>query len=267
MSEHDALMLGDDLELITRYLNNQLSPEQRADVERRLSTDQAFYEYVEPMLFAWTVAQQEVRKPRPEGELEGMWDEFTKRAGFVHQKKRAKTRRLWILGIVVTIIGLTGFLTRGRIQSAYRDWRDYAPVPADTGWVPLRSHIHVRLEPGARMRATKELVRGAQHVKLDGTAHFRVQLTDTTTITPATTPVVLLTRAGTVVSGYGDFTVSVRGDTTDIEDTPPERPRYIGFMPFPSMTMVGTSEYADPVRIQSAERVRLIRGQPLQRMP
>ena len=266
MADRDAMMLSDDLELITRYLNDQLPQDQRADVERRLATDQAFYEYVEPMLFAWTVAREEPVRPRPEGELEEMWDEFTKRAGFVHQKKRAKVRRLWMLAIVLVAIGLSGFLARGRIQDAYRDWRDYAPVAADTGWAPLRSHIQVRLEQGARMRATKELVRGTQRVKLEGTAHFRVQLTDTTSMFPATTPVVLLTRAGNVVSGYGDFTITVRGDTTEVEEHHPVRPRYIGFMPFPSMTMVGT-EYADPVRIQSGERVRLVRGQPLQRMP
>jgi hypothetical protein len=214
-----------------------------------------------------SVAREEEKKPRPEGELEEMWDEFTKRAGFVHQKKRTKARRLWMLAILLAVASLSGFLTRGRIQSAYRDWRDYAPVTARTDWVRLRSHIEVRLEPGARMRATKELVRGSQRVKLEGTAHFRVQLTDTTNLSPATTPVVLLTRSGDVVSGYGEFTVSVRGDTTDIEEIPPARPRYIGFMPFPSLTMVRAGDHADPVRIQSGERVRLVRNQPLQRMP
>jgi hypothetical protein len=269
MSETDVTMFSDDLELITRYLNNQLTPEQRADVERRLSTDQAFYEYVEPMLFAWTVAQHEVKKPRPEGELEAMWDKFTKEAGFVHQKKRARVRRLWMIAIALAAVGLSVFFTRERIQAAYLDWRDYVPmVPTDSAWIPLRENMQIRAEPGARMRVAKELKNGAQFVKLDaGQAHFRVQLKDSTVISPDMTPVVVRTRATNVYSGYGDFTVTVRGDTTDVQDLPPARPRYVGFMPFPSMTMVRASDYAEPVRVQSGERVRLIVGQPLQRIP
>ena len=268
MSDRNDMMLSDDLERITLYLNGRLSDDERAEVERRLESDKAFHELVEPMLFAWAINDESDRKPVASDELEELWDEFTRRAGFVHQKKRAKTRRLWIIGIVLAAIAIGGFLSRERIQSAYRDWRDYAPVGADTGWVPLRDHIQVRVEPGARARAAIELRNNAQFLRIGaGTAHFRVQLTDTTRINPATTPVVIETRAGNVFSGYGDFTVTVRGDTTEVEDHPPQRPRYIGFMPFPSMTMVRAGTFDEPVRVTSAERIRLIRGQPLQRMP
>ena len=270
MSERDVtLAMGDDLELITLYLNEQLEPEQMDAVRRRLNEDQEFYNLAEPLMFAWAIPRHVERHPRPAGELEKHWDEFTKRAGFVHQKKRAKVRRLWMIGIVVVALGLSSFLMREQIQSAYRDWRDYDPMVAtDSAWIPLRENMQIRPERGARMRVAKELKNGAQFVKLDaGQAHFRVQLKDSTVISPDRTPVVVRTRATNVYSGYGDFTVTVRGDTTDVQDLPPARPRYVGFMPFPSMTMVRASDYAEPVRVQSGERVRLIVGQPLQRMP
>jgi anti-sigma factor RsiW len=64
MSDHDTAMMSDDLELITRYLNDQLPPEQRGAVEQRLSNDEAFYQYVEPMLFRGTRGREEASARR-----------------------------------------------------------------------------------------------------------------------------------------------------------------------------------------------------------
>lgn len=269
MSDRDdvTLAVNDDLALIVRYLNRELDSGMAEQVAKRLDEDPAFYSLAEPLLYAWSVPPRLERKPRPAGELEREWDKFTKKAGFRYQRRKARRFRLWMLAIILAVSGISGFLYRGRIQSAYRDWRDYAPVTGHTGWVRLRDHMQVRLEPDARLRAAKELQNDAQFVKLEaGRAHFRVELTDSTTMTPDMTPVVVRTRAGHVFSGYGDFTVTVRGDTTDVRDNPSERTRYIGFMPFPSMTMVRDNEYTEPVRVQSGELVRLIRGQSLQRM-
>ena len=79
----------DDLELVTRYLNGHLDPEHAEQVRVRLETDPRFYNLAEPLLFAWSVPRHVERYPRPEGELEEMWDRFTKRASFMRATRRA----------------------------------------------------------------------------------------------------------------------------------------------------------------------------------
>lgn len=269
MSEQNLAPMMDDMELISLYINEQLPEEQMEQVRERLNTDEEFRYLAEPMMFASALLRQQMSRPRPPGELEKHWNTFTKRAGFEHQKQRARARHWWIVGIVLAAVGITGLLARDRVWSAYRDWRDFAPVIVAAGeWLPLRDNIEVRLEAGTTLRAAKELQRDVQHMKLDrGTAHFRVQLTDTTNIMPATRPVVIDAGGSQVFSGYGDFTVTTSGDTTLVEEHEPVSPRYIGFMPFPSMTLVRTNDYSDPMRIQSGWRVRLIRGSTPERVP
>lgn len=267
MSEQNLAPVMDDMELISLYVNEQLPGDQMERVRERLNTDDEFRYLAEPIMFATALLRQQMSRPRPPGELEKQWEKFTRRASFTHQKMRARARRWWIVAILLALPGITGLLGRQRIQSAYRDWRDYAPVAHATGWIRLRDHIEVRLEPGARMRASKEVTGNAQRVKLTGVAHFRVRLVDTTDITvPRMTPVVVLTRGGTVFSGYGDFSVATSGDTTIVEDHRLEKPLYAGFMPFPSMTMVRSDEFTDPVRVQQDTRVRLVPGSPPARM-
>ena len=265
MSDRDTI-IQNELELITDFLNRQLDPVRAEAVRKRLEEDPDFLDLAAPLLFAWSV-KPEWERPESAAEAEKHWDEFTKRADFAHHRKRRIRRNWWIVGIFVAAIGITGLLLRGEIQGAYRDWRDYAPWQADTGWTALRDHIQVRIEPGARLR-TARAMRDVQRAKVDaGSVHFRVQLTDTTSITPSTIPLVILTRGGDVVSGYGDFTVTVTGDTTVVEEHQPQRQRYIGFMPFPSMTLVSTSDRAEPVRVQTSQRFRLVRGSPPERLP
>jgi hypothetical protein len=159
---------------------------------------------------------------------------------------------------------------RGRIQDAYRDWRDYAPVSTDpTDWISLQPNIQVLMQRQTRMRAAKALLRQAQHVKLaGGTVRVRVEFADTTDLTvPSTIPLVVHTPAGVVFSSYGHSSVTVNGDTTIVEAHAPGRERYVGFMPFPSMTMVRSNDETDPVRVQQDTRIRLIRGFNPERIP
>ena len=72
----------DDLELITRMLNGQLDPERIEAVRRRLAEDAEFRDLAAPLLLTWTVPPHIERNPRPDGEWERDWSEFTKRTGF-----------------------------------------------------------------------------------------------------------------------------------------------------------------------------------------
>jgi hypothetical protein len=268
MSEQNLAPMMDDMELISLYINEQLPDDQMEQVRERLNADEEFRYLAEPMIFASAVLRQEMSRPRPAGELEKHWNAFTRRAGFAHQKQRARARRWWIIGIVLAAAGIGTMISRDRIQGAYRDWRDFAPVAVTPDWLPLRDNIQVRLEPGTQLRAAKELRRDVQHVKLArGTAHFRVELTDTTNMMPATRPLVVTAGGSEVFSGYGNFTVTTSGDTTIAEEHEPVRQRYVGFMPFPSMTLVRTNDYSDPMRIQTGWRVRLVPGSTPERIP
>lgn len=268
MSEQNLAPMMDDMELISLYINEQLPEDQMEQVRERLNTDEEFRYLAEPMMFASALLRQQMSRPRPPGELEKHWNTFTKRAGFAHQKQRARARRWWFLGIVLAAVGMSALLFKDRIRTAYRDWRDFAPVAVTSDWLPLRDNIQVRLEPGAQLRVAKALRRDAQHVKLArGIAHFRVQLTDTTNMMPATRPVVISAGGSEVFSGYGNFTVTTSGDTTVVEEHEAVRQHYIGFMPFPSMTLVRTNDYSDPMRIQTGWRVRLIPGSTPERIP
>src|SRR5438105_15187682 len=83
-----------DLELITDYLANELPPEQVAEVRRRLDTDPAFKDFAAPLITAWSIPPHWERHPMPRAEIEKHWDAFTKKAGFVHQKRKRR-RRIW----------------------------------------------------------------------------------------------------------------------------------------------------------------------------
>jgi len=118
----------DDLELITRYLNDQLTPEQEAAVRLRLATDPEFLELADPFILAWTLSSRRKPKPRPEGELERDWAEFVRRTGFPNRgqanggargeahsetqgeaRRGPRWRRLWPLGLLLLALGVAAF--------------------------------------------------------------------------------------------------------------------------------------------------------------
>jgi hypothetical protein len=88
----------DDLELVIRYLNRGLVPEKARMVEERLANDSAFRLFAAPMIVMWSFPPKGTREPIPREQLERDWDEFTKKAGFVHQKRKARRRRFIAIG-------------------------------------------------------------------------------------------------------------------------------------------------------------------------
>lgn len=268
MSERDGLPATtpmDDLELVTRYLNQQLEPERAEQVRVRLENDPEFYNLAEPLLFAWSVPRHVERHPRPPGELEEMWNRFTKRAGFAHQRRKARRRRLWLLMILACAIGIAAFVMRGRLARAYRDFRDLETVRADTGWITLRDSNQVRLAPGARLRSSRRIEKGVHHVRLEGSARFRVYAADTAGLVPRMQPLAVETRGGIAFTGMGEFTVTTRGDTTDVEVHRPSRRRFLGFMALPTTVLVGINADATPISLGETQAARLIRGGRVER--
>ena len=262
MSEHSLPVVApmDDLELVIRYLNQQLEPDIAEQVRVRLENDPEFYNLAEPLLFAWRIPRHVDRHPRPPGELEEMWDRFTRRAGFVHQRQRARRRRRWLLAIVVFAIGISAFVMRDQLTRAYRDFRDFETVRADTGWVTMRDSNQVRLTAGARLRSSKRIEDGVHRVRLEGTARFRVFPTDTSGFAPPMAPLAVETRGGDVFSTFGEFTVTTRGDTTDIEVHRPSRRRFFGFIAVPTAVLVRTNSDENPMSLGETQAARLIRG-------
>ena len=250
----------DDIELVIRYLNRQLDPDTAEQVRVRLEKDPEFYILAEPLLFAWSVPRHLERNPLPAGELEEMWDKFTKRAGFVHQRQKARRRRLWIIGVFTLVVAATAFVTRDTLIRAYRDYRDFELVRADTGWITMRDSNEVRLARGARLFSSKRPVQGVHRVRLEGSARFRVFPADTSGIAPMMSPLAVETRAGVAFSGMGEFTVTTRGDTTDVEVHHPSRRRFLGFVAVPTTVLVRTNTNDNPISLGETQAARLIRG-------
>jgi hypothetical protein len=266
MSEHNLTTAPmDDLELVTRYLNQQLDAERAEQVRVRLENDPEFYNLAEPLLFAWSVPRHVERHPRPPGELEEMWDRFTKRAGFAHQRRMARRRRLWMLCVVAFVLGVSAFVMRGSLAKAYRDYRDFETVRSDTGWITLRDTNQVRLAAGAQLRSSKRIEKGVHRVRLVGSARFRVFPQDTSGPVPTMQPLVVETRGGVVFSGIGEFTVTTRGDTTDVEVHHPSRRRFFGFTSLPTSVLVSTSVQANPLSLGETQSARLVRGGRVER--
>jgi ferric-dicitrate binding protein FerR (iron transport regulator) len=260
LSEAEQAELNNpDLDLITDYVAGELDPAQVEAVARRLEEDAKFREFAAPILVAWGVAPHWQRFPMERAEIEAHWDEFTRRAGFAHQRRKTRRRRLWLLSVILLVLALPAFLYRSDIRGAWRDFRDYETVPADTGWITLRDSNQVRLAPGAQLRATKRTVEGVQRVRLTGSARFRVFPPDTTG-PPMIRPLAVHTRAGLAFSGIGEFTVTTRGDTTEVEVHHPSRRRYFGFLAMPTTVLVSTGPNATPISLGETQSARLVRG-------
>ena len=255
----------DDLELITRFLNQQLDPEVAEQVRERLETDPDFYNLAEPFLFAWSVPRHVDRHPRPPGELEELWDKFTKRAGFVHQRQKARRRRLWILGIVALAIGISTFAMRGKLVRAYRDYRDFETIRADTGWIMMRDSNHVQLAPGARLSSSKRIASGVHRVRLEGSARFRVFAADTSGLVPLKSFLRVETRGGIALCAWCEFTVTTRADTTDVAMHRPSRRQFLGFFALPGTMLVSTFDEENPILLGETQAARMIRGRGTER--
>lgn len=264
-----ALKEGADIRLIVEYLNKQLEPDQMEAVCRRLEEDPAFAELAEPLIVVWKIPRHIVRHPRPAGETERAWDELTKRLGFTHQKRKARRRRLWLLGIAFLVVGALAFVARAPLLNWYRIQRDFVAVPHDTAWIPLgpsEDSIFVRQEADVSVRVSREAIGGARHAILEGTAHFRVRALDAKTPEPRAADVVVRTRAGLVTSAEGDFTVTARGDTTDVEVHRPSVRRFMYIVPIPTGVVIRRDPTADLLFLRERDRGRLVRNRPPERL-
>src|SRR6266700_8413089 len=216
-SKSAELKVYDDIELITRFLNKQLDPATAAHVRKLIEEDKDFRDLAAPLLYAWSVPTYAERHPRPPGEMEKAWDRFTKAAGFVHQRRKARKRRLWIASVIIAIAGISYFAFGDAVREKYVENRDYEAV-ADSGKeMTLRGGSHVLMNAGARLRSAKTDVEHMAHnVILKGSARFRVDL-NLAGSPPEVHPLLVRTPSAIVVSGSGVLDVSVKGDTTYVE--------------------------------------------------
>lgn len=267
LDEETLATLNDpDLDLITDYVAGELDPAQVEAVSRRLEEDPKFREFAAPILVAWGVAPHWQRFPMSRSEIEAGWDEFTRRAGFVHQKRRARRRRLWLMGLLLAALALPSLLYRKELRTAWRDWRDYEVVRGDTGWVTLRDGSRVQLAAGARLYSSLRPIEGVQQLRLEGMARFSVFSTDSADHLPGIQPLAVRTRGGQVFTGNGEFTVTTRGDTTVVEVHRPTRRHFIGFVPLPTAVLVNSLADENPVSLSETQKARLIRGGRVERV-
>ena len=263
--ETRAALANPDLDLITDYVGGELDPDQVEAVLRRLEQDEEFREFAAPILVAWGVAPHWQRVPMPRSEIEAGWDAFTRRAGFAHQKRRSRRRRLWLLALLLVALALPSLLYRKELRATWRDWRDYEVVRADTGWVTLRDGSRVQLAPGARLHSSKRAIKGVQQLRLEGEARFSVFASDTANLLPEIQPLMVRTRGGQVFTGNGEFTVATRGDTTTVEVHRPSRRHFIGFVPMPTTVLVSVGPDDNPVSLGETQAARLVRGGTVER--
>jgi hypothetical protein len=262
-----ALAEGADIELIVEYLNKHLDPERTEQVRRRLEEDAAFRDLAAPLLLTWDIPKHLERHPRPPGELERHWDEFTRRAGFVHQKRKARRRRLRLLGLMLFFLGLTAFAARKPLRAWYVTQRDFAAVPHRTGWIPLGDSTFVQLTPDASLRAARESSAGGRALILEGSARFRVLPLDSATEEPRRAGLVIRTRAGIISTGEAEFRVTTRGDSADVEVYRPSVRRFFYFVPLPTAVHVRRDSITDPIMLRELDRALLVRGRHPERLP
>ena len=212
-----ADVVNPDLELITDYLSGQLPAAAVAEVERRLEEDAEFRRYVAPLIAAWQVPPRWQRHPMPRAELQRSWDDFTRRAGFAHQRRKARKRRTIIFIASVAVLAASALFYQDPIRDAYRDMRDYTALPDSGREMTLATGARVRLEKGARARIRRfEKDTNIVLVKLDGAARFTLD-SKWKRATPLPGGIVVITRNASVTTNGGVFTVASRGDTTELE--------------------------------------------------
>ncbi|HEX7939815.1 MAG TPA: hypothetical protein VF483_12585 [Gemmatimonadaceae bacterium] len=259
----EAELQNPDLLLITDYLIGELDPAQVAAVKRRLAEDAAFREFCAPILLAWSVPPRHVRKPMPRAELEKHWDDFTKRAGFAHQRRKARRRRWLTLGVIVLALA-TSYLTLGRtLTEKYHDRHDFHAVAPSADWAEIGLGRDIQTAAGATVRAANALdTDKVLVVRLSGAARFRTRVTDSNIVAPELQMTSIVTRGGSALFGYGEVTVTTLGDTTVIESHHPVLRQFIAFMPLPTTVLVTASnDDRNSLRLDEGQRARVVRGQ------
>ncbi len=260
-ASEQAIAEGNDLELIVEYLNKHLDPERTEMVRRRLEEDEAFRELAAPMLLVWSIPTHVERHPRPAGELERNWDRFTKAAGFAHQRRKARRRRLWLLAITLATLGAFAFIFRAPIRSTYTTLFEFDAVPHQSGWLHLGDSIWVALAPDAALRAARLPIEGARHFILRGDARFRVAALDSATTEPRPVGIVIRTRAGLVTTREAEFRVTANRDSTLVDVKHPTRRRFEFFFPIPNAVHIRSDATSPRLQLREASVGLLVRGQ------
>jgi hypothetical protein len=213
-------MLDDaDLELITDYLTNQLPAERVAEVARRLDEDEAFRKLAAPLVLAWSIPLSAKREAMPRAELEAMWDDFTRRVGFVQQRRKARWRPLRLIGGLFALFVfwlVAPFVVYDAGPEGIAQPEQFVPVADSGGWMSL-GKARVKLDAGARLRRGKDTKGYSNLVKLEGSARFVHLPPSGVSFMPDGPPFTVLTDAGIIVGSNADFRVNARTDTTEVE--------------------------------------------------
>ncbi|MCL4213518.1 MAG: FecR domain-containing protein [Gemmatimonadales bacterium] len=283
-----------DLELIVDALNGHLSPERVAEVTRRLEEDPAFRDFAAPMLLTWSVPSHLERHPRPVGELENAWNEFAERAGIapppvqkgwrrhLHSKKvRPHIKLLVLLPLIPFVsLALVKYVpmstwamddeTRARVMGtpAADPWGRTVRVPSDTAWIPIGgTGLQVRPALGSALRVAERRTDGKRQFLLDtGAVRFQVAPVTRSDPTVRRHQIDVHTPAGVVSAGESEFSVSVRGDTTDVEvfaiGPPGSKVRPVeARLTVVPLSALSTEPTAYAIALAAGDRARLVRGQ------
>ena len=257
------LKVHKDIELITRFLNRQLDAAGAAHVQKLIEEDKDFRDLAEPLLYVWTeLPTYAERHPRPPGELERHWDRFTKRAGFIHQRRKARRRLLGGLTMIIAVLGLTAFLLRDQIHEQYVDRRDYYVAAEGPDTVQLHDGIRATLASGSVLRQLKRpVVRSVAQTKLQGDARFDVAIIPTIGSPMRIQALIVAGRNGAVSSGNADFSMTTRGDTTDIQvfRRAPSSSRLSSVVP-DYVSLKGAGHVLPQLTLREGERGQLVRG-------
>ena len=106
----DEEMNNPDLNLITDYLCNELDPDQRAEVERRLEEDEDFYRYCAPIIAFWKADRDDPGPEVTRKQADDSWDEFTKLARFTYQVRAERRRKQLLVGLAVITVAILVWL-------------------------------------------------------------------------------------------------------------------------------------------------------------
>lgn len=264
-TKHEIMREEDEnLRLLTEYLNHQLDPERVAIVRQRLEEDQAFREWAAPLLLAWSVPAHHESHPVPQGEIEKRWDEFTKRAGFVHQRRKARRRRLIITALVVVALGIAGLAFRGRVTAWYQDYRNFRTLPFSADWTSIGTGMQVRQHAGAALRVRRTPQQGMVVARLRGSADFRLTPQyKAGEVLPQVTPLTVMTKGCAVSSSAGEFSVATRGDTTEVAVRVPATRVQLGFLALPTTVTLMRPGESDTRTVREQERGQCVAGRDL----
>ncbi len=271
----EALAEGAEIELIVEYLNKHLDPERMEQVRKRLEDDEAFRDLAAPLILTWSIPTHLARHPRPVGELERDWAEFVRRSGFPehtlnphkrHWREHPLWRRIRFPLIALLVVVTAALKFGGSLREWYITRRDFAVVPYAADWIPLGDSVAVQLAQGASLRAARESVNDVRHLLLDGFARFRVLAIDSITPEPRRNGIAIHTRGGVVAAGEAEFTVTTRGDTTEVEVHRPSRRRFMWFVALPTELFVSRDTASDPILLRELDRARLVRDKTPERV-